>query len=102
VADRESRATARENRRVKGLERTRPVPAGFVQITHPAVEGTTRVAEKSLNHWRRRGWTEVTDDAPAAPTPDPETAGDPAAAPAPAAKATPTPRRNSAPTGQES
>jgi hypothetical protein len=96
VADRQSREIERENRRVKGLERSRPLPAGFVRIAHPTVKGTTRVSEKSLAHWKARGWAEVTDDAPASPAPQ--------AAPAAVAenKTAPAPRRGSTPTGQES
>jgi hypothetical protein len=89
VADRENREVERANRRVVGLRPNRPIPAGFVRITHPTVEGETRVAEKALDHWKARGWVAAGEQAPPAPAQDP------------AAK-TLAPRRSGAPTGQES
>lgn len=40
----------------------------WVEITHPDVDGTARMAARSLDHWRGRGWT-VAPPAPPKATP---------------------------------
>jgi hypothetical protein len=69
--------------KIAGTQPNRPIPAGFVEIAHDGIDGTTRVDRKALAHWEARGWHETTTATPAAP--------DKTLAP-----------RRGAPTGQES
>lgn len=41
----------------------------WVDITHPDVDGTGRVAASALNHWRARGWVVAPPPPPRAPAP---------------------------------
>lgn len=49
----------------------------WVEIEHPDVDGTARVAARSLDHWRGRGWT-VAPPAPPKAKPAPKTTTRPA------------------------
>lgn len=94
--------------RPESLRPNEPAPSDFVEIGHPDIDGTTRVAYRTLNHWRARGWREVPGDAVEAPAATAVeqrqlTAQDPASAEVPAgtqnSKAA---ARRAATTGQES
>lgn len=52
----------------------------WVEIEHPDVDGTARVAARSLDHWRGRGWTV----APPAPPKPPKAKPAPKTSPRPA------------------
>lgn len=101
--------------RVRGLQRNKPIPAGFVAIEHPGIvddDGNTvptRVNRKALPHWEARGWREVQDPAAEQPAaPDPQTpagtqlAASAAATDAAAVEDKPRTSRRGAPTGMES
>jgi len=41
------------------LSRPRAVPSDFVEIEHPGIEGTAKVAPGAVKHWEDRGWKQV-------------------------------------------
>ncbi|HEY9354606.1 MAG TPA: hypothetical protein VIP28_15195 [Nocardioides sp.] len=90
--------------KVKGITPARGVPGEWVEIGKDGIDGTQRVAPRSVDHWKSRGWHVVEHDDPAA---EEAPVTEPAAAPAPAEQPAITGAKSKAPrpgvdTGSES